>query len=65
VFGHAPRIVNVIERAAAASGGFRGDFGETPLVPELHGQAGDVVAIALEQGGDGGTIDTTGHGDGD
>jgi hypothetical protein len=39
--------------------------GEAPLVPELHGQADNVVALGAEYGRDGGGIDTARHGYGD
>ena len=44
VLGHAPRIVYIVERTAAAGGCFGGEFRQAALIPELHGQAGDVVA---------------------
>ncbi len=57
VLGHAAGVVDIVERAAAAGGGFGSDFGQSPLIPELHGHPGDVGSLALEQGGDYGTID--------
>jgi hypothetical protein len=44
---------------------FRGEFREAALVPELHGQADDVVAFALHETGDDGAIDAAAHGDGE
>jgi hypothetical protein len=38
-------------------------FGEAALIPELHGQADDGPALLLEDRGNGGGVDTTGHGD--
>src|SRR5665213_1557902 len=63
MLGHAAGVVDVVEGTASAGGLFGLQIGETSLVPELHGQAGDVAAFALEQRGDGGAVYTAGHGD--
>src|SRR6266853_660731 len=40
------------------------ELGEAALVPELHGESDDGAALLLQEGGDGGRVDTAGHGDG-
>src|SRR4029077_16565139 len=61
VIGHAADVIEVVERAAAPGCSFARAFRQPPLIPELHGQARDVVAVTLEQCGDGGTVDPSGH----
>jgi len=62
---HGFGVVHVVERAAAMlRGAIALKFGEAALVPELHGEADDGVALLLQEGGDGGRVDTAGHGDG-
>jgi hypothetical protein len=46
-------------------GAFALKFGEAALVPELHREADDSAALLLQKSGNGGRIDTAGHGDGD
>jgi hypothetical protein len=59
-------VIHVIEGAAAVLRGARAlKFGEAALVPELHGEADDGSALLLQESGDGGRVDTAGHGDGD
>ena len=59
-------IVDIIKRATAVlRGAVALKFGEAALIPELHGKADDVAALLLQESGDGGRIDTTGHGYGD
>jgi hypothetical protein len=59
-------IVDVIEGAAAVLlGAIALQFRQTALVPELHGEANDRVALFLENGGDGGRVHAAGHGDSD
>ena len=38
---------------------------EAALVPELEGEADEGMALGAEQCGDGGGVDSSGHGDGD
>src|SRR3984893_7391791 len=66
-FGNPASIVDVVDRTAAALDRFRHAFvsGETALVPELHGQADDVVAVRAEHGRNGRGVDSSRHGDGD
>jgi hypothetical protein len=57
-------IVDVVE-GAAASGDLLGHAfvsSKTALVPELHGEADEVVALGAEHGCDGGGIYTARHG---
>src|SRR6266403_686874 len=65
--GNAACIVDVVDRTAAALDGFGHAFvsGETALVPELHGQADDVVAFGTQHGRDGRGVNSSRHGDGD
>jgi hypothetical protein len=59
-------VINVIERTAAVlRGAVALKLGEAALVPELHGEADDGAALLLQEGGNGGRVDTAGHGDGD
>src|SRR6266852_3191120 len=50
--GDAASIVDIVDRTAAALDGFGHAFvsGETALIPELHGQADDVVAFGAQHG---------------
>ena len=65
--GDAAGVVDIVEGAAAPSGagGDAGLSGEAVLIPKLEGEADDVRSLSAEHGGDGGGIDTAGHGDGD
>src|SRR5216684_3694033 len=67
VLGYAAGVVDVVERAAAAGDLLGHAFvsGEAALVPELHGQADDVVSLGAEHGGDGGGVNSARHGYGD
>ena len=67
MLGHAAGVVNVVERAAASLHrlGHALVSGQTALVPELHGQADDVVSVGAQHGRDGGRIHTARHGYGD
>ena len=67
VLGDAAGVVDVVDGAAAALDGFGHAFaaGEAALVPELQGKADEVVALGVEQRGDGGGVDSAGHGHGD
>src|SRR5579859_3362609 len=66
-FGHAPCIVNVVNRAAPPLHGFRHAFvpGEAPLVPELHGQANNVASFGAQHGCNGRGVNPSRHGHGD
>src|SRR5258706_14109425 len=67
VLGDAAGVVDVVELATAAGYllGHALVSGEAALVPELHGQADDVVSLSAEHGRDGGGIDSARHGYGD
>src|ERR1700691_4027414 len=60
---HPPRVVHVVERAAAPSNLLRHALvpSQTPLVPELHRQPNDVVPLGAQHGRDGGGIHTARH----
>ena len=64
--GDAARVVNIIQRATASLHrlGHALMAGQAALVPELHGQANDFVALGAQHGRDGGGVNSTGHGDG-
>src|SRR5258708_3166419 len=65
VLGDALGIVDVVERAAAMlRGAVTLEFGEAALIPKLHGEADDWVILLEKYRGDGGRVDTTGHGHG-
>ena len=67
LLGHAARVVDIVERAAASLHGLGHTLasGQAALVPELHGQADDVVSLGAQHGRDGGRIHTARHGYGD
>ena len=66
VLRHGLGVVHIIERAAAVlRGAIALKLREAALVPELHGKADDGAALLLQESGDGGRVDTSGHGDGD
>src|SRR6266849_5088000 len=59
-------VIDVIERATAVlRGAVALKFGEAALVPKLHGEADDGVALLLQKSGNGGRVNTSGHGYGD
>ncbi len=65
VLRHALSIVDVVERAAAMlRRPVALQLGQTPLVPELHGQPDDGMPLLLQQGRDGRGVDTAAHGHG-
>jgi hypothetical protein len=37
---------------------------KSPLIPELHGEADNIVSFGAQHGRDGGGVDSSGHGDG-
>src|SRR5882762_11357696 len=59
-----PRVVNVIQGTTPALHGFRHAFvsGKTTLVPELHRQPDDGMALRAQHGRDGRRINPAGHG---
>ena len=66
--GDTARVVDIVQRAAAAGLGRVRDAGlagEAVLVPELQGKADDVGSLGAQHGGDGRRVDSAGHGDGD
>ena len=66
MLGDALGVVDIVKGAAAVlRGAIALEFGEAPLIPELHGQADDGAILLQENRGDGGGVDTTGHGDRD
>jgi hypothetical protein len=63
VLGDTLGVVDVVERAATVlRGAVALEFGEAALIPELHGEADDRAVLLEEDRGDGGGVDTTGHG---
>jgi hypothetical protein len=66
-FGNPPSIVDIVNRTATALHGFRHTLvpGETPLIPELHGQADDVVAFGAQHGRNGRGVNSSRHSYGD
>ncbi len=67
LLGYAAGVVDVVDGAAAALDGFGHALvsGEAALVPELEGEADEGVALGAQQRGDGGGVDSSGHGYGD
>ena len=69
VLGDAARVVDVVDGAAAMLPGGLGvklvlKLRQAALVPELHGEAYDRLAAVVQDGGDGGAVDTAAHGHG-
>ena len=60
-------VVDVVDGAAAALDGLGHALvaGEAALIPELEGQADKGVALRVQKSGDGGGVDSSGHGYGD
>ena len=67
VLGYVAGVVDVVDGAAAALDRFGHALvpGEAALVPELEGEADEVVPLSAQEGGDGGGVDSSGHGYGD
>ncbi len=67
LLGYAAGVVDIIYRTASALYGLGHAFvsGEAALVPELEGEADELVALRLEERGDRGGVDSAGHGYGD
>ena len=66
MLGDVAGVVDVVERAAAAGGAaFGHEFRQSALIPELHGEADDGLALALQHSRDDGAIHSAGHGYGD
>jgi hypothetical protein len=67
LLGYVACIVDIVDGAAAAlnSLGHALVSGEAALVPELEGEADEGVTLGAQEGGDGGGVDSSGHGDGD
>ena len=67
LLGYVACVVDVVDGAAAALDGFGHAFvsGEAALVPELEGEADDLVSLGAQECGDGGGVDSSGHGYGD
>jgi hypothetical protein len=63
VLCHGLGVVDVIERTAAVlRGAVALEFGEPALVPELHSEADHGAALLLQESGNGGRVDSSGHG---
>jgi len=68
VLGYVASVVDVVDGAAAALGDGLGEAevgvvgGEAALVPELESQADEGMSLGVEERGDGGGVDATGHG---
>ncbi|OLE64515.1 MAG: hypothetical protein AUG74_13100 [Bacteroidetes bacterium 13_1_20CM_4_60_6] len=64
ILGYAACIVNVLYGAAAPLHLLRHALttSQTALVPELHGQSDNVIALRTQHGRDGGRIHTARHG---
>src|SRR5271168_2676233 len=62
--GYTAGVIHIIQAAAAARGTRRntGLAGHALLVPELEGQADDVVSLCAQHGCDGRGVDSAGHG---
>ena len=67
LLGYSAGVVDVVDGAAAALDGLGHALvaGEAALVPELEGEADESVALGTEERGDGGGVDSAGHGYGD
>src|SRR3974390_1267360 len=60
-------VIDVVDRATASPPGLGHAVvaGEAALVPELQGEADQLVALFAQHGCDGGGIDSSRHGNGD
>ena len=71
VLGYVAGVVDVVDGAAATLGDGFGEAevgvvgGETALVPELESEADERVSLGVQECGDGGGVDSSGHGYGD
>ncbi len=67
LLGYAAGVVDVVDGAAASLDcfGHAGVPAEAALVPELEGESDEGVALGAEKCGDGGGVDSSGHGYGD
>lgn len=67
LLGYVACVIDVINGAAAALDTLGHAFvsGEAALVPELEGEADEGVALGAQECGNGGGVDSSGHGDGD
>src|SRR5215471_9517521 len=65
--GYSPRIINVVEGTASPFDRLRhaSMTGEAALVPQLHRQPDDFMAVGAQHGRDGRGIDSSRHGHGD
>jgi hypothetical protein len=64
LLGYVAGVVDIIDRAAAALHGLGHSLvtGEAALVPELEGEADEVVALRAQERGYGGGVNASGHG---
>jgi hypothetical protein len=67
LLGYAAGVVDVVDGAAASLDGLGHAFvaGEAALVPELEGEADEVMALGAQECRDGGGVYASGHGYGD
>src|SRR6478752_716811 len=65
--GHAPRVIYVVKRAATALHRFGHTLmtSQSALIPKLHGQAYDIVALRAQHGRNGRRVNSSRHSDGD
>jgi hypothetical protein len=61
LFGDTPRVVDIIERAAARRLRLAVGRQSPPLVPQLHREADDVVTLVLQECSRDRTIDAAAH----
>ncbi len=62
MLGHVARVIHVVERTAPAGGPALGrEFRQSPLIPQLHGQAYNAPALTLQQSRDDGAIHSARH----
>jgi hypothetical protein len=64
MLGDAASIIDVVERATTAGHSLRHALvsSQAPLIPQLHGQAYDVVSLRTQDSRDGGGVYTARHG---
>jgi hypothetical protein len=63
LLGYVAGVVDIVDGAAAALDGFWHSLvsGEAALVPELKGEADELVALSAQEGSDGRGVDSSGH----
>jgi hypothetical protein len=67
LLGNVAGVIDIVDGTAAALDGLGHALvsSEAALIPKLQGEADEGVALCAQECGDGGGVDSSGHGDGD